>query len=51
MKVSKEFHLIVSFSNGTRYSYYGTTKKKCKESAKAVFGNFRGLKLEWVSAI
>ena len=44
----REYNLTVEFHNGSRYSYYGKTKKEATEKFKKKFGDFRGIvRREW----
>jgi len=45
---NQEFNLTVEFHNGSRYSYYGNTKKEATQKFKNKFGNFSGFIVkEW----
>ena len=44
----KGYKLTVAFYNGSRYWYYGKTKKESITNFKKVFGSFNGfVKKEW----
>ena len=44
----KEYKFTVEFYNGSRYCYYGKTKKEAITNFKKVFGSFKGfVKKEW----
>jgi len=47
-KNKEEFSLTLEFYNGSRYVYYGDTKKSAEISFKTKFGNYKGfIKKEW----
>lgn len=42
------YNLTVEYHNGSRYSYYGKTKKEATEKFKKKFGDFSGfVRKEW----
>lgn len=44
----KEYKLTVEFHNGSRYCYYGKTKKEALAAFRKSFGSFRSfVKKEW----
>lgn len=44
----KEYKLTVEFYNGSRFCYYGKTKKEALAAFRKSFGNFKGfVKKEW----
>jgi hypothetical protein len=44
----EEFNLIVEFRTGSRYSYYGKTKKEATDQFLKKWGSFRGfVTKEW----
>jgi hypothetical protein len=47
-QTGEEFNLTVEHHAGSRYSYYGKTKKEATEKFKKKWGNFSGfVKKEW----
>lgn len=46
--MSKEYKLTVEYHNGSRYCYYGKSKKEALLAFKKSFGSFKGfIKKEW----
>jgi hypothetical protein len=48
IKEGEEYQLTVTFHNGQRYCYYGSTKKEAELQFKKKWGNFKGfIEKEW----
>ena len=45
--MKKEYRLTVEYFNGSRYVFYGFTKKECLSEARKKFGNLRGFSIEF----